>query len=132
MISPILLSAAFGFIKGFTSSEPSTGFDVEQDLWGPTKEELIFRGPLWIFPKVPYGATALFFAGEHILSDQKESPQMTPLEVVARLGDVFLGGMLYELAMRRGGMLSAIGAHAAHNNAIRWGEQLRNGVKRGA
>lgn len=127
-MNPVLLSALFGFLKGFTSSTPSQGWSLENHFWSPVKEELLFRGaPLWAFPHLPVGTTAVAFAGEHLASDWKKDPTMTPLQVVARLGDVFLGGWLYERAFRRSGILAAIGAHLAHNNAISLGQRLRNG-----
>ncbi len=128
--TPLLASAAFGFVKGLTSSQQSDGFQVERDFVAPVKEELIYRGgPLWLFPNLPFGATAVVFAADHVIVEMKADPEMTPMELVARFGDVFLGGWLYESAMRGPfGILGAIASHLAHNNAVGLGMRLRNGA----
>lgn len=129
MYAPLLISAAFGLLKGLISAEveDEAHFSLEQDLYGPVKEELIFRGaPLWVEPNLPVGTTALAFAVEHVFSDYRRS-QRTPTatEVVARLGDTFLGGLCYETAFRQNGIFAAIAAHAVHNLAVGAGARLK-------
>lgn len=124
---PFLASVAFGFLKGFTSNEQSEGFRAEQDFIGPVKEEFLYRGmPLWMFPNLPVGTTAVTFAVDHVISDARKHA-MTPLQMVARLGDVFLGGYLYESAFRGSGIAGAIASHIGHNASISVGQRLRNG-----
>ena len=121
---PFIASLALGFIKGLTSSSPSP-FNAQQDFLGPVKEELIYRGaPLWFRPSLPFGSTAAVFAVDHVVSDYRQHA-MTPTEVVARLGDTFLGGCLYETAFRQFGILGAIGAHCGHNWAVGLGSRVR-------
>ncbi len=130
MLAPILGSAVLGLVKGLLDDAVVTP-SFEQDLWGPAKEELLYRGPLWAFPKLPYGSTAVLFAADHLMDDVKadakdpEAGTPNAWEVVARFSDVFLGGCLYELAMRRHGILAAIAAHALHNSTYALGSRLR-------
>lgn len=131
MIFSLLASAALGLVKGLTSSTPQE-FSWEQDLIGPAREELVYRAaPLWLFPNIPYGSTAIVFAAAHLEDDLRrelvpgELPS-TPMQVLARLGDTFLGGWLYEMGMRsKGGVAAAIGAHSIHNLAVALGSRLR-------
>ncbi len=125
MIFPLLASAALGLVKGLTAPAP-IAFSWEQDLVGPIREEALYRGPLYFFPKMPFGSTAIIFAAAHLADDHAAGVQMTPLEVLARLGDVFLGALAYESAMRGPGRLPmAIACHSAHNGAIALGSRLR-------
>lgn len=125
MIAPFLASAVLGLIKGLTSTE-AYDFSWEQDLIGPAKEEALFRGPLYFFPNAPRGSTALVFAAAHLDDHVAAGDQMTPLQVLARLGDTFLGGWWYEQAMRGKGRLpAAIAAHAAHNLCVALGSRVR-------
>lgn len=132
MLGAFLASAAFGFVKGWSTPGASPGddrFRAEQDFYGPVREELIYRAaPLWAFPNLPFGTTAVTFAAEHIISDSRHGP-MGARDVVARFGDVMLGGILYESAMRSSGVLGAIAAHIAHNVAVGFGARAR---RRGA
>lgn len=125
MFGPLLGSIAFGLLKGLTSKGDSGGPSIEMDFMGPVREELIYRGaPLWAAPGLPYGLTAVAFATDHIVADNKQHP-MTTGQAVARFGDVLLGGMLYESAMRSSGILGAIASHVAHNAAVGAGERFR-------
>ncbi len=124
MIPSLLGSVVLGLVKGLTAPAP-IDFSWEQDLVGPVREEALFRGPLYFFPKVPFGSTAVVFTAAHLDDDVASGVQMTPAELLARLGDVFLGSLLYESAMRKSGIVSAIAAHAAHNIAIGVGSRLR-------
>ena len=133
MIPALLGSLALGLVKGLTSgpsSDEPSDFSLQQDLVGPVTEELIYRGaPLWLWPKIPFGSTAIVIAAAHLEDDwlaaQKAGKTLTPGQVLARLGDTFLGGLLYETAMRQSGIGAAVGAHAAHNIAITLGSRMR-------
>ena len=129
---PYLAAAAFGLIKGLTSgpADDEHEFTLEHNFIGPVKEEVIYRGvPLWVKPNLPTGSTAAVFAIDHILHDMRmhslAGTHMKPMELVARLGDVFLGGMLYEAAFRGSGILGAIGAHTIHNAGVTLGSKVR-------
>ncbi len=133
MFGPFLASVAFGFIKGLTSSseEREEPFSLEQDFMGPVKEELIYRGtPLWLKPNLPFGSTAAIFAADHLVSDHRMAvlegtPTPSASQIVARLGDTFAGGLMYEMAFRRHGILGAIAAHVGHNWAVGLGAKAR-------
>lgn len=126
-------SFALGFIKGFMSKDQAEGFNAEMDIIGPVKEELLYRGgPLWLFPELPMGATTITFAADHIAHDRRQAltagePPPTPAQVAARLGDTFLGGLIYEGAFRASGIGAAVVSHVVHNMSIGWGQRLRNG-----
>lgn len=129
----VLASIALGLVKGFGVVGPVSAkeaeFSFERDLWGPTKEELVYRAaPLWAFPNIPYGTTAVLFAVDHCLDDMKANPNITASEIASRFGDVLLGGLMYEAAYRRQGVFSAIAAHSLHNAAVGVGARLRGGV----
>ena len=126
----LLASAVLGFLKGFLepqSAGPSSGFSFETDIWGPAREELIYRAaPLWAFPKLPYGSTAVVFAVDHVLSDfTADKGTLTPTVALARFGDVLLGGLIYERAFRKHGIGLAVGSHSLHNLAVSLGAKLR-------
>lgn len=123
---PLLAGAAFGLVKGFTSKR-ALPFNAQHDLWGPAREEVVYRAaPLWLFPNLPFGSTAVTFAADHVLSDSRHSTGMGATELLARFGDVLLGGAIYESAFRRFGLLGAIAAHAAHNVGVGLGSRARN------
>jgi len=129
----VLASIALGLVKGFGIVGPvspeEAEFSFERDLWGPTKEELVYRAaPLWAFPNIPYGTTAILFAVDHCLDDMRANPNISASEIASRFGDVLLGGLIYESAHRRQGVLSAIAAHSSHNMAVSVGARLRGGV----
>lgn len=126
----MLAAAVLGLLKGVLDPEPGE-FSFERDLWGPTKEELVYRaGPLYLFPKIPYGTTAVVFAADHVLDDirrqmKSDQPALTATDLIARFGDVLLGGLMYESAYRKNGIATAIAAHAVHNMAVGVGSRLR-------
>jgi membrane protease YdiL (CAAX protease family) len=125
VLGPVLVSAAFGFLKGFLVRGEPRGFDARMDFFGPVKEELVYRGaPLWALPGLPFGTTAVAFAVDHVMSDNRNSP-MTTREMVARFGDVLLGGVLYETAARNSGIAMAIASHCAHNFSVSVGSRMR-------
>lgn len=127
-MSPLLASFLLGLIKGLVQPEGSDAlFSLERDLYGPAKEELVYRGlPIWAVPQLPFGTTAVAFAVDHVLDDMKvDQGTMTAEQLVGRFGDVFLGGCLYEAAMRKDGLLSAIAAHGLHNSALGLAALLR-------
>lgn len=129
---PYLAAIAFGFAKGLTArAGEEHPFSLQQDFLGPVKEELFYRGlPLWVKPNLPFGSTALLFAADHIVSDARQvaregSPTPTAGQVVARLGDTFAGGLVYEYAFRQYGILGAVAAHCGHNLACALGARVR-------
>ncbi len=115
-----------GLVKGLTGDDEG-GVSLERDLWGPAKEELFYRGaPLWAFPKLPYGSTAVVFAADHVLDDFKNpEADYSATDAAARFGDVLIGGLLYESAFRSHGIVAAIAAHSVHNLAVGLGARLR-------
>lgn len=126
MIAPLLGSVVLGLVKGYVDAGRPMPFNIETDLFGPAKEELLYRGPLYFFPRIPYGASALLFAADHLADDAKHDTDAPDAwEVLARFSDVLLGGLIYESMMRRHGILAAIAAHSAHNQAVGWGSRLR-------
>jgi len=129
MLGSFLGSLALGLVKGLTSKNGAQGFSSEHDIYGPIREELMYRGaPLWAAPGLPFGATAVNFAVDHVLSDARHG-QMSASQVVARFGDVLLGGLAYESAMRSNGIVGAIVNHATHNFSVGLGSRLRNRKK---
>lgn len=125
---PWLGSLILGFAKGWVigpDAGSELGFTAENDIYAPVKEELLYRAaPLTLFPNLPYGSTAVPFAVDHALDMLKETSP-SPSELVARLGEVFLGGLMYESAMRSSGIVGAVAAHSLHNMALTWGAQAR-------
>lgn len=122
---PVLAALALGFVKGWVNPG-NTSFNLQSDVYAPIKEELLYRGgPLWLFPNLPFGVTALAFAVDHVLDDLKSSTPATTGDLVGRFGDVLFGGLAYEAAYRRHGIFAAIAAHSAHNAAITLGSQVR-------
>ncbi len=131
--APLFGAIALGFAKGLTAARgEERPFNLEQDFMGPVKEELIYRGaPLWIKPNLPFGSTAVIFAADHLRSDYLQAtkhnlPTPTAPQVAARFGDVLLGGLTYEAAMRGPfGILGAFASHIAHNWAVGLGAKVR-------
>ena len=127
-MTPLIASIIFGFIKGLTveGGSEEEDFSWNTDLWGPAKEEFMYRAvPLKLVPKLPYGTTAIFFAADHLMDDYKAGYQLDAKQVLARLGDTFFGGLTYETAFRRHGYLAALACHASHNVAVGLGSRLR-------
>jgi membrane protease YdiL (CAAX protease family) len=127
----ILASAAFGFLKGFLMRVPersSTGVShLHAVITGPLSEELLYRAMLPAINGRPVhrALSAGIFATDHVLSEfRRFGPAMTPGRAVTRFADVFAGGMLYENAYRRSGILGAFLAHAAHNLAVGYGGKV--------
>lgn len=130
MIGPLVGSVLLGLVKGYMDNNRPSPFNVETDVIGPVKEELLYRGPLYFFPRVPYGASALLFAADHLADDARADaggPPPDAWEVLARFGDVLLGGLAYETAQRKSGILAAISCHMAHNMSVGFGSRLRGG-----
>lgn len=121
-------SLVLGFVKGFAGGvtrDESSSLSLQRDVLGPLKEEAVYRaGPLWAFPNLPFGSTAVVFAADHALDALKDDGT-TPGRLVARFGEVMLGGLLYESAYRRSGYVAAVTAHSLHNAACAWGAALR-------
>lgn len=125
---PFVASLAYGFIKGLSSSGRDT-FNAEQDVYGPVKEEFVYRGaPLWAAPNLPFGSTAVAFAADHVAAELKGNT-LDANAIAARFGDVLLGGLLYETAFRRFGIVGAVASHVAHNMAISWGTKARRKIR---
>lgn len=121
-------SLVLGLVKGFAggTTRDESALSLQRDVVGPLSEELLYRaGPLWAFPNIPFGSTAVVFAADHVLDAMKEG-QGTPARFAARFGEVLLGGLLYESAYRRSGYFAAVAAHSLHNAACAWGAALRD------
>lgn len=125
---PFVASLLLGFVKGWSSPVGVGPMNLETDVYGPIKEEALYRGPLMIFPNVPFGTSAVIFAVDHILDDLKSTTPSSSGDLVARFGDVLFGGVAYESAMRKHGIFAAIGCHAAHNIFVSLGAQARASV----
>lgn len=131
-MNPIVLAGLHGLIAGALvgPERDRRGRRVKArgrayaELGAPVVEETIYRAlPLLGFGSaLPRGATAAWFAADHVASEWSEHDAGS---AAVRFGDVFLGGLLYESAFRRFGWLGAIGAHMAHNVMVRMGRNLR-------
>lgn len=132
-MGPWLGSLILGFSKGWAignQQEDLRGFDAEKDIYAPVREELIYRAaPLSVFPNLPMGATAVTFAADHVLdmlrAPQGCAPHFTAGQLLARFGEVLLGGLMYESAYRSSGVVGAVAAHSLHNLACSWGARAR-------
>mgnify|MGYP001584275833 CR=1 FL=1 len=128
-MNPILISAFFGFLKGFLHngelhSDARSRWTV--NFAGPVVEETVYRAlPLYAFgDRLPHGWTALAFAIDHV-SGEVERHHYTPARTVGRFADVLFGGIMYERAFRQWGILGAIAAHCLHNMAVGVGNKAR-------
>lgn len=122
----VLTSIASGLAKGLVLADKqrthNVGTLLHSGLLGPITEELTYRAmPLTAAPHLPRGLTAVPFALAHV----------SPVDMVSRPGwsswrvaDAGLGGLLYEAAYRRGGMLAAVAAHGGHNLGVALGATL--------
>ena len=122
-MNPILLAGAFGFAKGLlggVGSRLSSKARNYASFGAPVVEEMMYRGlPFSLFgAMLPSGFTAVGFAADHVASEGLEGSS-----ALARFADVFAGGILYESAYKRFGLVGAIAAHAAHNIAVGWGQR---------
>jgi membrane protease YdiL (CAAX protease family) len=132
MLGPALASIAFGLLKGLTAPRGASapGLRLQQDFLGPLKEEVQYRGvPFNAFGNLPYGSTAAMFAADHLVHDARQTP-MTTGQLVARFGDVLLGGLMYETAYRSNGLFGAVAAHSLHNIAVGLGEKVASRRRR--
>lgn len=124
-LSPIAISAAFGFLKGlFAKSDPRVGVSsMHANIAGPLYEEVFYRAvPLYVGgDRIPRGFTALHFATDHVVSEGRHGLHGPML--AARFADVFAGGLLYEKSFRAYGLLGSFVAHAAHNISVGLGYQ---------
>lgn len=128
MLGQVLASIAFGLVKGFAAPRAAQSSSLQQNFLGPLREEAVYRAaPFAAFgSSIPTGATAAMFAADHLVSDLKQTPTMTGTQMLGRLGDVLLGGYLYEGAYRSAGIVGAVAAHGLHNAAVSFGQRLRN------
>lgn len=119
-MSPIIVSALFGFVKGYFSEGPHREVDrdheIAANLVAPVREEMIYRAiPLYTFGDAfPKGGTAVAFAIDHVMGEGPRLGYRTG-PMAARFADVFFGGLLYEYAFRRWGIFGAVAAHSFHN-----------------
>lgn len=117
-MNPIVASAMFGLMKGIGaarhSAQPSAPSSMLHFI-GPLWEEVVYRAvPLGLGgSRLPRGITALPFAVDHIIGESKLG--LSGAAAAARFADVFLGGLLYEGAYRRYGLLGSTLAHCLHN-----------------
>ncbi len=121
-MNPILISALFGFFKGLAhpgASRPGRHW-LHTGVLAPVVEETLFRAPLGALPGAPYGLTAVPFALEHLRQEKLQGTH-----ALKRFADVTVGGLLYEHAFRKWGLLGAIAAHAVHNLAIDLGAKAK-------
>lgn len=120
----ILAAAAFGFAKGLVAGKANPCAELgggphwtAHSLMGPLYEEAMYRAlPLYLGgANLPTGYTAIPFALEHVIQESKRGLHQSTASAFGRFADVFLGGVLYEKAFRKWGILGAFAAHAAHN-----------------
>lgn len=138
----ILAAAAFGFAKGLFAGRANPDAQLGGPHWtahslmGPLYEETLYRAlPLYLggaYAKLPVGWTAVPFALEHVVQENNRGLHQTTASAFARFTDVFLGGLLYEKAFRRWGILGAFAAHAAHNAMTTAGLHASRRVRRPA
>jgi membrane protease YdiL (CAAX protease family) len=130
VINPVLLSAAFGFLKG-AMSEGELAYPVSKSyafFGAPAIEEAAYRALPFETARaaglaLPGGSTAVAFALDHVLNERNGTPGETAL----RFADVFAGGLLYEIAYKQFGFLGAVLSHVAHNVMISVGKSARGG-----
>jgi membrane protease YdiL (CAAX protease family) len=122
-MNPVVVSLAFGLCKGLVLARyHRSDKRFEAMVTAPLIEEATYRGPLALMPgRFPRGMSALSFALAHVEA-------RAPIGFSAwRLAETFLGGLLYESALRRFGFLGAVIAHAAHNIGCDVGATLSGG-----
>lgn len=130
-MNPLVLSVAFGFLKGCLSdggAPPYVRSKAYTHLGAPLLEEAAYRAVPFETARaaglaMPGGTTAFAFALDHVLSEPKQGSGDTAL----RFADVFAGGMLYEMAYRRFGFFGAVLSHILHNVSIDLGLRSRHG-----
>lgn len=124
LTNPFLLAALQGLAKGLFANR-STVIDADggYSVFGaPVIEETMYRWAPEQFAEaagktMPQGLSAAIFAIDHAVEAADDGD--TTSQVLMRLTDVFLGGLVYEKAFKAYGLLGAIGAHALHNLSTR-------------
>ena len=117
-MNPLVLSALHGLIAGVISGGKPDKKRAFTNFGAPIAEEALFRG---LGSSLPFGVTSTAFAAAHVLKEKGYSRGSD----VVRFGDVLLGGLLYETAFKRFGIMGAIAAHTLHNVMAGLGQRLR-------
>lgn len=114
----LLKGVLLGKLLGLRDELPSKGTAhtvfhvIHSCVVGPLTEEGLFRAlPLTLNPKLPFGVTAIPFGLAHV----RMRPEIPFAWNAWRFGETAVGGLFYEAAYRKAGLLAAVGAHGAHN-----------------
>lgn len=99
MFAELIAAGALGFVKGLYGDKKRPT-KRRSSFAGALIEETLFRGVL---------PPAVGLAG-FVASHQPRT--------VGRIADLAVGSLLYGSAMKRFGLLGAVGAHVAHNVAL--------------
>lgn len=126
----ILLAGLSGFLKGMHSRSPIRARGFGDVVSSAATEELAYRAaPAALAAafgqQLPVGATAAVFAADHVLSETH-----TVASGAMRFADVFMGGLLYEEAFTKYGLLGAIASHSLHNLGVYLGASSRKPKRR--
>ncbi len=112
-MNPIMLAGLYGLAKGFALQPTKLPHKlrVHAILAAPIIEETMYR---WVPAALGGGAflnglSAAKFALDHVNGEGTG---------LGRFADVFIGGIIYERAFIKYGLLGAITAHMAHNIAV--------------
>lgn len=117
-MNPIALAGLLGLAKGFVAGQGSVRRHnhLGSFLVAPLLEEATFR-----VPQVHPALSSAAFAAAHMTPGlMKGDPGFSAY----RFAEVFAGGLIYDLAFKRFGLLGAVGAHALHNVACSLGGAL--------
>src|SRR5574342_216632 len=126
-MNPILISAAFGLIKGMIAGPRPEGTELDGlhvNVVGPVYEEALYRAMPISLGNFPRGLSALTFAIDHVIGEHRRFG-LAGLDLALRFADVFFGGWQYEKAYRTSGFVSACAAHMAHNMCVGLGRRVR-------
>jgi len=126
-VNPLALAGLFGFVKGLLASHQPTASGphwLHSVVAAPIYEEAIFRMVPLQFSgnNLPVGWTGVPFALEHVIQESKHG--MSTSRMFARFTEVAFGGMLYELAYRKWGLLGAAASHSGHNFGVKLGNRI--------
>lgn len=114
-MNPVALAGIFGFLKGMAAGGPAVRRHnhLGAYLMGPILEETAFRAPQ-MHPALSSAA----FAAVHLSPGMlRKDPEFSAY----RFAEVFAGGLIYDAAFKRYGLMGAVGTHCLHNIACTLG-----------
>ena len=118
-MNPIALAGLFGLAKGLLmqAQTKSKAHQLAAVTVGPVLEELVFRAP----QRDPVLSSAMFAAAHLTPELLTKAPRFSAY----RFAEVFAGGLTYDQAFKKHGLVGAIGAHCLHNALCFLGSRLR-------